>query len=211
MLRFRTRAIACGYEDGDDCDALRADPLFKLASGRALESGRDLDSQPTMSRLEERAVSHRRGAHDGGAGRPVLPQLRGPSRRHHARYRPHLRCRARPPAALALPCPLTRAASCPYTSTMWKAASRWRFSCARAGPPASASTSPRPAQTPFSSACSQAVSPQQALECRGGVPRKPSSLRPQPCNHQPQIPAPHSVRGPDAPNRPTLTSKAVHE
>ena len=40
------------WEDADDCDALRADPLFKLASGQAPESGRDLCSQPTMSRLE---------------------------------------------------------------------------------------------------------------------------------------------------------------
>ena len=31
---------------------LRTDPLFKLASGRAPESGRDLCSQPTMSCLE---------------------------------------------------------------------------------------------------------------------------------------------------------------
>ena len=52
MLRFRMLAIACGYEDADDCDALRGDPLFKLAVGRAPESGRDLCSQPTMSRLE---------------------------------------------------------------------------------------------------------------------------------------------------------------
>ncbi len=52
MLRFRMLAIACGYEDADDCDTLRADPLFKLASGKAPESGGDLCSQPTMSRLE---------------------------------------------------------------------------------------------------------------------------------------------------------------
>ena len=52
MLRFRMFAISCGYEDADDCDALRGDPLFKLAVGRAPESGRDLCSQPTMSRLE---------------------------------------------------------------------------------------------------------------------------------------------------------------
>ena len=52
MLRFRMLAIACGHEDADDCDALRADPLFKLAAGQAPESGRDLCSQPTMSRLE---------------------------------------------------------------------------------------------------------------------------------------------------------------
>ena len=52
MLRFRMFAIACGYEDADDCDALRRDPLFKLAVGRVPESGRALCSQPTMSRLE---------------------------------------------------------------------------------------------------------------------------------------------------------------
>ena len=57
MLRFRMFAIACGYEDADDCDALHADPLFKLAVGRAPESGRDLCSQPAMSRLEN-APSH---------------------------------------------------------------------------------------------------------------------------------------------------------
>jgi hypothetical protein len=52
MLRFRMLAIACGYEDANDCDALRFDPLFKLAVGRAPQSGHDLCSQPTMSRLE---------------------------------------------------------------------------------------------------------------------------------------------------------------
>jgi len=52
MLRFRMLAIACGYEDADDCDALRSDPLFKLAVGRAPESGEPLCSQPTMSRCE---------------------------------------------------------------------------------------------------------------------------------------------------------------
>ena len=61
MLRFRMFAIACGYEDADDCDALRADPLFKLAVGRAPESGRDLCSQPTMSRLENAPSSSEMG------------------------------------------------------------------------------------------------------------------------------------------------------
>ena len=103
MLRFRMLAIACGYEDADDCDALRADPLFKLASGKAPQSGRDLCSQPTMSRLEN-----------------------APSRIEVARMTAALvdlfcrsfpappaaitldiddTCRARPPAALALPRP----------------------------------------------------------------------------------------------------------
>ncbi len=52
MLRFRMFAIAAGYEDGDDCDALRDDPAFKMAVGRLPESGEALCSQPTMSRLE---------------------------------------------------------------------------------------------------------------------------------------------------------------
>jgi len=52
MIRYRALLIAAGYPDGNDCDALRADPAFKLAVGRLPESDRDLCSQPTMSRLE---------------------------------------------------------------------------------------------------------------------------------------------------------------
>jgi hypothetical protein len=52
MLRFRMFAIAAGYEDGDDCDALRDDPAFKMALGRLPDSAEALCSQPTMSRLE---------------------------------------------------------------------------------------------------------------------------------------------------------------
>ena len=52
MIRARLFAIACGYEDCDDLDVLRVDPAFKLACGRLPESGRDLMSQPTLSRLE---------------------------------------------------------------------------------------------------------------------------------------------------------------
>jgi hypothetical protein len=52
MIRFRALMIAGGYPNANDCDALRADPAFKLAVGRLPESGRDLCSQPTMSRLE---------------------------------------------------------------------------------------------------------------------------------------------------------------
>jgi hypothetical protein len=45
-------AIACGYEDADDLDHVRNDPGFKLACGRLPDSGRDLCSQPTVSRWE---------------------------------------------------------------------------------------------------------------------------------------------------------------
>ena len=49
-LRARMLAIACGYEDADDLDHLRTDPGFKLACGRLPDTGRDLCSQPTVSR-----------------------------------------------------------------------------------------------------------------------------------------------------------------
>ncbi|HEX6013172.1 MAG TPA: IS1380 family transposase [Geminicoccaceae bacterium] len=52
MIRFRVLLIAAGYPDANDCDALRADPAFKMALGRLPESGADLCSQPTMCRLE---------------------------------------------------------------------------------------------------------------------------------------------------------------
>ena len=52
ILRARIFAIACGWEDADDLDSLRFDPAFKLACGRLPDSGRDLCSQPTISRWE---------------------------------------------------------------------------------------------------------------------------------------------------------------
>jgi hypothetical protein len=52
MIRFRALLIACGYPDGNDCDTLRRHPAFKMALGRLPDSGADLCSQPTISRLE---------------------------------------------------------------------------------------------------------------------------------------------------------------
>ena len=52
ILRERIFAIACGYPDCNDLDTLRADPAFKMACGRLPQSGADLASQPTLSRLE---------------------------------------------------------------------------------------------------------------------------------------------------------------
>ena len=52
ILRARILAIACGYEDADDLDRLRSDPALKLACGHLPDSGRDLCSQPTVSRWE---------------------------------------------------------------------------------------------------------------------------------------------------------------
>jgi hypothetical protein len=52
ILRARIFAIACGYEDANDLDRLRTDPAFKLACGQLPDSGNNLCSQPTCSRLE---------------------------------------------------------------------------------------------------------------------------------------------------------------
>ena len=52
MLMARASAIACGYEDANDLDRLRHDPLMKLAVGRCPETGDPLASQPTISRME---------------------------------------------------------------------------------------------------------------------------------------------------------------
>ncbi len=51
IIRFRLLMIAAGYEDGNDADRLRTDPMFKLAMER-LEDETALCSQPTISRLE---------------------------------------------------------------------------------------------------------------------------------------------------------------
>ena len=51
IIGFRMLMIAAGYEDGNDADTLRSDPMFKLALDR-LPSGQELCSQSTISRLE---------------------------------------------------------------------------------------------------------------------------------------------------------------
>ena len=51
IIRFRILMIAAGYEDGNDADRLRRDPMFKLAMARLPEAG-DLCSQATISRAE---------------------------------------------------------------------------------------------------------------------------------------------------------------
>ena len=53
LLSQRLYQIASGYEDGNDANTLRRDPLFKLAAGRApLDAGNLLACGATFSRLE---------------------------------------------------------------------------------------------------------------------------------------------------------------
>jgi hypothetical protein len=51
MVRQRIYGIIAGYEDQDDHDTLRSDPVFKLIANR-LPTDKDLASQPTLSRFE---------------------------------------------------------------------------------------------------------------------------------------------------------------
>ena len=51
MVQQRVYGILADYEDQNDHDTLRSDPVFKLLAGR-LPEGDDLASQPTLSRFE---------------------------------------------------------------------------------------------------------------------------------------------------------------
>lgn len=52
LLKQRVFQIASGYEDGNDSNELREDPIMKIACDRLPEEGEALASQPTMSRFE---------------------------------------------------------------------------------------------------------------------------------------------------------------
>jgi len=55
LVKQRVFQIACGYEDQNDSDTLRQDPLLKMVCGSLPEGGPDLASQPTICRLENAA------------------------------------------------------------------------------------------------------------------------------------------------------------
>jgi hypothetical protein len=54
MLRQRIFAIALGYEDGNDHQSLRDDPLMQLVTERGIDPTQPLASPPTLCRLENR-------------------------------------------------------------------------------------------------------------------------------------------------------------
>jgi hypothetical protein len=58
LLKQRVYQIACGYEDQNDSNFLRSDPLLKLVCGVLPESGEDLASQPTICRMENALTNH---------------------------------------------------------------------------------------------------------------------------------------------------------
>lgn len=62
LIRQRLIQICCGYEDCNDADSLRHDPLLQLACGRLPQSeDAALGSQPTLSRNEKRAPEENAG------------------------------------------------------------------------------------------------------------------------------------------------------
>jgi hypothetical protein len=95
ILRARILAIACGYEDADDLNHLRADPAFKLACNRLPDSGGDLCSQPTVSRWEN------------------APTLREVVRMTYAMVDLYCASYARPPAAVTFDIDDTHNIICP--------------------------------------------------------------------------------------------------
>ncbi len=54
LLRQCVYQIAAGYEDGNDSNTLRFEPIIKMAAGRLPLSGAPLASQPTISRFQNR-------------------------------------------------------------------------------------------------------------------------------------------------------------
>lgn len=52
MVRQRVYGILAGYEDQNDHDTLRYDPVFQLICDRIPEDGAETASQPTLSRFE---------------------------------------------------------------------------------------------------------------------------------------------------------------
>jgi hypothetical protein len=58
LFAQRIYPIACAYEDGNDANTLRTDPIFKLGlDRRPLDEASDLASAPTISRLENAATA----------------------------------------------------------------------------------------------------------------------------------------------------------
>ena len=108
VIRFRLLMISAGYEDGNDANALRRDPMFKMALDLS-PIDRELCSQSTISRLENmpdvRAVLRMGRAM---VEADVFQVLRHGSQTDHAGHRRHVRCGPRWSAVAAVQRPLRR-------------------------------------------------------------------------------------------------------
>ena len=127
LVKQRVFQIACGYEDQNDSDTLREDPLLKMVCGSLPEGGPDLASQPTICRLENAAsmrscyqiaevlfelyLSQREKE---GAPEADAPGLRLDRRPHPRRAGRHLLPRLLPPAYVPSPARLRRRERAPH-------------------------------------------------------------------------------------------------
>jgi hypothetical protein len=73
MVRSRDFGILAGYEDQNDHDTLRSDPVFKLIADRYPKDG-DLASQSTRSRFENASSIKLRPEPVPAAGHPLRGQ-----------------------------------------------------------------------------------------------------------------------------------------
>ena len=139
MIRFRALLIAAAIPTATTATALRPDPAFKMAVGRLPESGPDLCSQPTISRLENLpgpTALKRMMAAMVELFCDSFDQVPGAS--CSTSTTPRTGCTAASNWRCSTPT-TTAAASCRSISTRPPPASRWRSSCA----PARRRTAPR--------------------------------------------------------------------
>ena len=134
MVMARVAAIDCGYEDANDLDRLRHDPLMKLAVGRCPQSGAALASQSTISRLENaprKTEAARLCAalidQFGTTVRPGQHRQSSTSTTHSARHMGLSNLHSGTPITTSAP--LRRC-----TSITSRAARRWWRSCAQRAP-----------------------------------------------------------------------------
>jgi hypothetical protein len=130
MVAARAMAIACGYKDGTDHDRLRHDSLMKVAVGRCPQTGAPLASQSTISRLEN-APSKTEAARLAVALLDQFGATMKPDRMEILDIDDTF-CAAHGGQQLAFwNAHHDERGLCRCTSITWRAARRWRPSCAR--------------------------------------------------------------------------------
>src|SRR3982074_2804604 len=106
VIRFCLLMIAAGYEDGNDANGLRVDPIFKMALDLS-PPDRELCSQTTISRIEN-VPDARALLRMGRAMVDLYCESFRQVPKLSARYRRHVRCGSRRPAVTVVQCALRR-------------------------------------------------------------------------------------------------------
>ena len=111
--------IAAGYEDGNDADSLRSDPMFKMALDLT-PSDRELCSQPNDLPVGEPARRPCPAAHGARHGRSLLRVLFQGSQADRAGYRRHVRRGSRRPAIALVQRALRRIRLSTHRRVRWR-------------------------------------------------------------------------------------------